>query len=240
MHNCLVKSTTVERLSNTVHFCHKSITNPAITPQDKLILALANCKAALAGLSSSPAVTQAKDLQQLIQLTSHKLNPSTTPTMSHTPPTTDAPLPRVQPNVQHTGPQTDLQSHVAHPPTPALRVSPASNLPQRQAIAHQTAAQQRRIRDATLPVFLPSNPPAPAHDHVLNRPFNRPLRPLVPVATNRGAHAPPKFPLNPLPPPRLGTTPIRNLPATPTRCRIFLQAGSSRPLAHLSPPSSEH
>jgi len=75
-----------------------------------------------------------------------------------------------------------------------------------------------------------------AHDQVLNRPFNRPLRPLVPVETNRGAHAPPKFPLNPLPPPRLGATPIRNLPATPTRCRIFLQAGSSRPLAHLSPP----
>ena len=135
VHNCHVKSTKAEQLSNTVHVCHKSITNPALTPHDKLMLALANCKAALAGLSSSPADTQAKDLQQLIQLTEHKLNPSTTPTMSPAQPPEDTPFPRVQPRVQPTVQPPDLPSPVTHPPTRVPRVSPASNLPQRQAVA---------------------------------------------------------------------------------------------------------
>jgi hypothetical protein len=53
VHNCHVKSTKAERLSDTVHFRHKTITNPTLTPHDKLMLALANCKAALTGITSS-------------------------------------------------------------------------------------------------------------------------------------------------------------------------------------------
>ena len=36
-HRCHVKPTNSERLSDTVHFHHKDITNPSITPADKLI-----------------------------------------------------------------------------------------------------------------------------------------------------------------------------------------------------------
>jgi hypothetical protein len=160
VHNCHVKSTNAERLSDTVHFHHKSITKPAITPQDKLILTLANCKAALAGLSSSPAGTQAQDLQQLIHLTENNLQPRNTSPLFPTQPPMVTPLPRVPPHVHLTAPQPALQSQLAHPPTPAPRVSPAAHLPQRQAVARRTAARQCRIREATPQVFLPSSPPA--------------------------------------------------------------------------------
>ena len=49
VHNCHVKHTKSERLSNTVQFQHKSITNPLISPVNKLMLALANCKEILSG-----------------------------------------------------------------------------------------------------------------------------------------------------------------------------------------------
>ncbi|KAL7475549.1 hypothetical protein ACHAW6_001459, partial [Cyclotella cf. meneghiniana] len=48
-HNCHVKHTNSERLSNTIQFQHKSITNPSLSPADKLMLALANCKEILSG-----------------------------------------------------------------------------------------------------------------------------------------------------------------------------------------------
>ena len=48
----LQKSTSVERLTNTIQFQHKNITNPTISPQDKIMLALVNCKTALAGMMS--------------------------------------------------------------------------------------------------------------------------------------------------------------------------------------------
>ena len=94
VHNCHVKSTKAERLSDTVHFRHKTITNPALMPHDKLMLALANCKAALAGLASLPADAQAKDLQRLVKLTETKLHSSITPPGPNLPPV-PPPLPRV-------------------------------------------------------------------------------------------------------------------------------------------------
>ena len=126
------------------------------------MLALANCKAALTGLASSPADRQAQDLQQLIQLTETKLHQCMSPIASTNESSEDTPLPRVQPSVQPvlTQPGQYQHSPVVTPPPPVPRVTPAPTLPQRQAIARRTAAQQRRIRDATPPIFLPSNPPA--------------------------------------------------------------------------------
>ncbi|KAL7483261.1 hypothetical protein ACHAW6_008911 [Cyclotella cf. meneghiniana] len=43
MHKCHVKSTNSKSLSDTVHFNHKHITNPTITPADKLLNTLAHC-----------------------------------------------------------------------------------------------------------------------------------------------------------------------------------------------------
>ena len=113
VHNCHVKSTKAEHLSNTVYFRHKTITNPALPPHDKLMLALANCKAALAEIASSPADKQAQDLQQLIQLTETKLNPSTPTTESND----DTPRPRVQQRNQQSLQQSDQPPQVSILPT---------------------------------------------------------------------------------------------------------------------------
>ena len=42
-HNCHVKATRSERLSDTVQFQHKDITNPTVTHADKLVNAIATC-----------------------------------------------------------------------------------------------------------------------------------------------------------------------------------------------------
>eukprot|EP00804_Cyclotella_cryptica_P024291 CCRYP_012551-RA/>CCRYP_012551-RA protein AED:0.46 eAED:0.46 QI:0/0/0/1/0/0/2/0/197 len=69
VHNCHIKSTKAERLSDTIHFRHKHITTLSITPQDKLMQALADCKAALSRTRGSPATPQIQDLQRLVNLT---------------------------------------------------------------------------------------------------------------------------------------------------------------------------
>eukprot|EP00804_Cyclotella_cryptica_P022984 CCRYP_014977-RA/>CCRYP_014977-RA protein AED:0.29 eAED:0.29 QI:0/0/0/1/0/0/4/0/551 len=47
MHHCHIKSTNSECLSDTVHFHHKHITNPSLTPVDKLMAAIADCSHSL-------------------------------------------------------------------------------------------------------------------------------------------------------------------------------------------------
>ena len=58
VHNCHIKSTKQERLSDTVQFRHKHITNPELSPQDKIMQAIATCQAALKGLSVHPPQEQ--------------------------------------------------------------------------------------------------------------------------------------------------------------------------------------
>jgi hypothetical protein len=69
-HTCHIKHTKSERLSDTVQFQHKRITNPTITHADKVMLALAECVKAIKGLTgqdkSSP---EAKDLQRIVDAT---------------------------------------------------------------------------------------------------------------------------------------------------------------------------
>jgi hypothetical protein len=69
-HNCHIKHTKCERLSNTVQFQHKCITNPTITHANKVMHALADCVKALHGMTSSARNSQAtQDLQQIIDAT---------------------------------------------------------------------------------------------------------------------------------------------------------------------------
>ena len=66
-HNCHVKQTKSKRLSNTVQFQHKRITNPSVTYADKVIHALPDCVKAIQGMTGkdrhSPTM---KDLQQIV------------------------------------------------------------------------------------------------------------------------------------------------------------------------------
>ena len=53
-HNCYVKSTRSERLSDTVQLQHKSITNPAISHADKIMAAIADCHKAVKNMGALP------------------------------------------------------------------------------------------------------------------------------------------------------------------------------------------
>ena len=66
VHNCHIKSTSAERLTHTIQFQHKNITNPTISPQDKIMPALANCKTALAGMLSGGPNQQMEELQTIV------------------------------------------------------------------------------------------------------------------------------------------------------------------------------
>jgi hypothetical protein len=69
-HNCHIKHTKSKRLSDTVQFQHKRITNPTITHADKVMHTLANCVKALQGMTSNARNSQAaQDLQRIIDAT---------------------------------------------------------------------------------------------------------------------------------------------------------------------------
>jgi hypothetical protein len=69
-HNCHIKTTKSERLSDTVHFQHKRITNPTITHANRVMHALADCVKALQGMTSNARNSQAAhDLQRIIETT---------------------------------------------------------------------------------------------------------------------------------------------------------------------------
>jgi len=66
-HNCHIKHTKSERLSDMVQFQHKRITNPTITHADKVMHALADCVKVLQDMTSSARNSPAAhDLQHII------------------------------------------------------------------------------------------------------------------------------------------------------------------------------
>ena len=65
-HVCHIKSTRHERLSNTVEFKHKQITNPTITHADKIMIAIAAVVKAIKGLGRAAVSDKARELQQLV------------------------------------------------------------------------------------------------------------------------------------------------------------------------------
>jgi hypothetical protein len=74
VHNCHIKATRADRLSDTVQFKHKHLTNPEISPHDKIMHALANCKAALLGVLATKSDAEIDDLKRLVALTQKKLD----------------------------------------------------------------------------------------------------------------------------------------------------------------------
>ncbi len=69
-HNCHIKHTKSEQLSNTVQFQHKRITNPSITHANKVMQALAECIKAIQGMKGKDRNSQAaQDLQYIVDAT---------------------------------------------------------------------------------------------------------------------------------------------------------------------------
>ena len=91
-HACHIKSTRGERLTDTIQFKHKHITNPTITHADKIMQAMSDCISALKGHAKINDSQELHDLQQAVEHKQREMqhNSSATPSQTHT-------LPRVQP-----------------------------------------------------------------------------------------------------------------------------------------------
>ncbi len=163
-HNCHIKHTKSKRLSDTIQFQHKCITNPTITHTDKVMHALADCVKALQGMTGSARNSQAaQDLQRIIDATQASIQArpecfedNATPSAN---PHTQR-VPRVQPPPSVPTPHIDVnrritRSMLTHTPVPRVPSNGAptnkpTNMPndstkwerlrRRQAVRLQNAA----------------------------------------------------------------------------------------------------
>ena len=71
-HNCAIKQTKQERLTDTIHFNHKNITNPTLTHADKIMVALADCIKHIKN-SGKDNQQQKKEIIQLMKDTQQKV-----------------------------------------------------------------------------------------------------------------------------------------------------------------------
>jgi hypothetical protein len=153
VHNCHIKSTRAERLSDTIQFKHKHITNPTLSHSDKLMNALANCKAILLGKLDNTSDHSLYELKTIVQQVEHKLQRKQITSMNQEQPRhsvdVEQPVPRVEPTLT---------------PVPRVPTAPILNnpIPQlaRRAAQQRTAVRRRHTQDYTPQVNLPAQPPA--------------------------------------------------------------------------------
>ena len=146
IHNCHIKSTSAERLTDAIQFQHKNITNPTISPQDKIMLALANCKTALTGMMSGGPYQQMEELQTIVtnahtHLQQHQesILQQVPRVETHQVPRVDTPIPQ-QPATRATATPTAGRS---------TRTPPTRRRSCRNSLSHLTAD-----------INLPAAPPA--------------------------------------------------------------------------------
>jgi hypothetical protein len=75
VHKSYTKSTKSKQFSDTVQFQHKSITNPSLTPANKLMNAIANCRKAIKGIVFINTNRDIQDLKQLLDQAKNHINP---------------------------------------------------------------------------------------------------------------------------------------------------------------------
>jgi hypothetical protein len=79
-HNCHIKHTKSEQLSDMVQLQHKWISNPSITHTDKVMHALAECVKAIQGMTGKARNPQAvQDLQRIVDATQAQLQANPKP-----------------------------------------------------------------------------------------------------------------------------------------------------------------
>ena len=132
-HKCHIKHTNSERFSDTVEFQHKRITNPSVTPADKVMNAISSCIHTVRGM---PAFKSNQDLQQLHSvLHEATTNPHSFHTLSQQIPlpqveASNQPLPRVVPTTpQHNYPTRYSTNHHSQPTVQLLQPIPATQMP---------------------------------------------------------------------------------------------------------------
>ncbi|KAL7488941.1 hypothetical protein ACHAW6_014541, partial [Cyclotella cf. meneghiniana] len=160
VHNCHVKHTRSERLSDTVQFHHKSITNPSISPADKLMLALANCREILSGHIKGEHEQQIGELTRLMDKASthssshqHISVPLVDISKLYNTQVPRVDMPQLTPTLPRVAVNTTQQS--LQPPVPANTLQDRA----RRAAVERTRA--RRTAQCNTPtIHLPHAPPA--------------------------------------------------------------------------------
>ena len=79
-HKCHIKATNSDRLSDTVQFQHKRITNPSVSPKDKLINAIAACQQALNDATNDTSNNEINMLRSILTEAREKVTSETTTT----------------------------------------------------------------------------------------------------------------------------------------------------------------
>ncbi len=110
-HNCYVKTTQAERLTNTIQFKHKNITSPTISPHDKIMHALANCKEALKSMMNGNPDQQMEELMTIVNNTQTPLNQQKERTLQQVPRVETQQVPRVDTNEPIQAPTRPLDAH---------------------------------------------------------------------------------------------------------------------------------
>ena len=111
VHNCYVKTTQAERLTDTIQFKHKNITNPTISPHDKIMHALANCKEALKGMMNGNPDQQMEELMTIVNNTQTHLNQQKERTLQQVPRVETQQVPRVDTNEPSQAPTRPSDTH---------------------------------------------------------------------------------------------------------------------------------
>eukprot|EP00804_Cyclotella_cryptica_P008732 CCRYP_018472-RA/>CCRYP_018472-RA protein AED:0.06 eAED:0.06 QI:0/0/0/1/1/1/4/0/898 len=151
-HHCHIKSTNSECLGDTIQFCHKHITNPSLTPADKLMAAIADCSHALLTHTPAKGTSTIRQLQALLQQTSTQLNSSSHCLSHQSIRTLEHPLPKVE----HALPRlVDLSMLVTRSTTPVIPDVPTQTTPRTpRLITH------RRHHTPPQHISLPTDTPA--------------------------------------------------------------------------------
>ncbi len=156
---CHVKAIKSECHLDTVHFKHKSITNPTITHADKVMQALAECVKTITGATGATTAQEVKDLQRIVKATQAILHKSKAPSNNsnaeqQAPRVPDIPrlhaLPRVPPATADNQQITRAMSKVINKAISALTTTPASapttDTTSKPTSAPTTSAKQDRLR----------------------------------------------------------------------------------------------
>lgn len=159
VHKCHIKKTHHDRLSDTVQFQHKNITNPSISPQDKIMEALANCKAALTGCLKHSPTQQLQELRQLMENVSPKLQQTAT---------IEVPRVKVGSHLQANDvPRVDRAPKVAtviqdtmQVPRVEKKVAAQERTTRAVQLARTKLRKRRSLAHLTAPIHNPSAPPA--------------------------------------------------------------------------------
>ena len=157
-HKCHIKSTNSDRFSDTVQFQHKRITNPTVSPRDKLMNVIAACQQALHNSTNDKFNNEISMLHAILNKAKEQVNgEAVAPEDQHS-------SPRVQTNTPNSlHPQDDARRSTRSmtasltPDIVASPPPPRQSAPRVQISSPSQALKKRRHR---LRVPLPASAPA--------------------------------------------------------------------------------